>query len=319
ADGAEMPADIREHVRYPEDLFRVQSDQYTLYHITDPRQFFSEVDPWEIARDPSTAERPLIRNEPAEGQPRPMLPYYLLMNLPGEEELSFIIMQPFTPRARPNMVSFLVAKSDAEEYGEMIEYRLPAGSRQNGPGQVGDLINQNTEISAEFTLLGQGGSKVIQGSMLVLPIEESVMYVQPIYIQAETTSTAPAQNAFGVPIPDESEGIPEFKRVVVSYNGDIQMRNSLGEALDAVFGPGTGAAVDQQPDEPSDGAPSDGIPSDVPEEVAALVEAAEQALVEADEALRNGDLGTYAEKVAEAQDLISRATALIGEAATANG
>lgn len=305
-DGAEMPEDIRRHLRYPEDLFRVQSDQYTLYHITDPRQFFSEVDPWEIARDPSTADRPELRNEPADGQPRPMLPYYLLMNLPEEEELSFIIMQPFTPRARPNMVSFLVAKSDSDEYGDMIEYRLPAGSRQDGPGQVGDLINQTTEISAEFTLLGQGGSRVIQGSMLVLPIEESVMYVQPIYIQAENSTASSSQNTFGVPVAEDTSGIPEFKRVVVSYNGDIQMRDSLGEALDAVFGAGTGGAVDQPGSEVDPEA-------DVPDQVIGLVEAAEQALIEADAALRDGDLGTYADKVAEAQDLIARATDLIAQ------
>jgi hypothetical protein len=308
-DGDQMPDDIRSHLRYPEDLFRVQSDVYTLYHITDPRQFFSEVDPWEIARDPSTADRELLRVETSDGQARPMLPYYLLMNLPGEGELSFIIMQPFTPRARPNMVSFLVAKSDADSYGEMIEYRLPAASQQDGPGQVGDLINQETEISAEFTLLGQGGSKVIQGSMLVLPIQESVLYVQPIYIQAETSTATSPPTGFGL-APEAASGIPEFKRVVVSYNGDIQMRDTLGQALDAVFGAGTGAAVDQEPGAEPGAEP--GEPSaEVPEEVAALVEAAEQALADADEALRNGDLAGYAEKVDEAQDLITRAVALV--------
>ena len=287
-------------------LFRVQSDQYTLYHITDPRQFFSEVDPWEIARDPSTADRAQLRIPEREGETRPMLPYYLLMALPGEEDLSFIIMQPFTPRERPNMVSFLVAKSDPDEYGEMIEYSLPAATQLDGPGQVGDLINQNTDISAEFTLLGQGGSRVIQGSMLVLPIEESIVYVQPIYIQADSASSgsqATQVPGFGVAQTAEATGIPEFKRVVVSFDGDIQMRNSLAEALDAVFGEGS-VPVTEPP-------PSTGDGVEVPEEVASLVAAAEQALVEADTALRNGDLGTYADKVAEAQGFIERATALI--------
>jgi uncharacterized membrane protein (UPF0182 family) len=300
-DGSEMPADIRDHMRYPEDMFRVQSDQYTLYHITDPRQFFSEVDPWEIARDPSDADRAALRDPDVGGSARPMLPYYLLMSLPDEEDLSFIIMQPFTPRARPNMVSFLVAKSDADSYGEMIEYRLPAATQQDGPGQVGDLINQDTDISAEFTLLGQGGSKVIQGSMLVLPIEESVLYVQPIYIQAANSTASSVQSIPGAG--DQGTGIPEFKRVVVSYNGEIQMRDTLGEALDAVFGAGTSTVVDQ----PTNGEP--GV--EVPEEIAALIEAAEQALVDADAALRDGDLGLYDEKVTEAQSLIERAAALI--------
>ncbi len=304
-DGSEMPADIRSHLRYPEDLFRIQSDQYTLYHITDPVQFFNAVDPWEIARDPSTADRAALRVQQRDGETRPMLPYYLLMNLPGEEDLSFIIMQPFTPQERPNMVSFLVAKSDAESYGEMIEYRLPAATQLDGPGQVGDLINQNTDISAEFTLLGQGGSKVIQGSMLVLPIEQSILYVQPIYIQAETTSTSSptTQTATGVVAEEAATGIPEFKRVVVSYGGDIQMRDTLAEALDAIFGEGSVPVV-----EPPAGG-GDGV--EVPQEIAALVEAAEQALIEADSALRSGDLGTYADKVAEAQGFIERATELI--------
>lgn len=306
-DGAEMPADIRDHMRYPEDLFRIQSDQYTLYHITDPRQFFSEVDPWEIARDPSDADRPTLRNPDVNGSARPMLPYYLLMSLPDEDDLAFIIMQPFTPRARPNMVSFLVAKSDADSYGEMIEYRLPAATQQDGPGQVGDLINQNTEISAEFTLLGQGGSKVIQGSMLVLPIEESVLYVQPIYIQAANSTATSAQAVPGAD--DQATGIPEFKRVVVSFNGDIQMRDTLGEALDAVFGADTSTVVDQ---------PTGGDPDvEVPEEIASLIEAAEQALIDADAALQDGDLGAYADSVVEAQSLIERAAALIAAEANA--
>jgi hypothetical protein len=170
---------------------------------------------------------------------------------------------------------------------------------------VGDLINQDTEISAEFTLLGQGGSKVIQGSMLVLPIEQSIMYVQPIYIQASSGSSAPVTvPAFGGQAAQEvPTGIPEFKRVVVSFGGDIEMRDTLDEALDAVFGEGT--APDVEPPSPGE----DGVV--VPEEVAALVDAAEQALADADAALRTGDLGTYSEKVAEAQGFIERAAAII--------
>lgn len=234
-----------------------------------------------------------------------MLPYYLLMSLPGEDNLSFIIMQPFTPKDRPNMVSFLIAKSDPDQYGEMIEYRLPAATQLDGPGQVGDLINQNPDISAEFTLLGQGGSSVIQGSMLVLPIEQSILYVQPIYIRADsaggsTASTPSTSTGFGTGTTQtQISGIPEFKRVVVSYNGDIQMRQSLSEALDAIFGAGETSQ------------PPSGTGTVVPEQVASLVDAAQQALAEADAALRSGDLGTYASKVAEAQGYIQRASDII--------
>jgi hypothetical protein len=289
-------------MRYPEDLFRVQSDQYLLYHITDPRQFFNRVDPWEIARDPSNAERPTLRNRDTSS--RPMLPYYLLMSLPDEQDLSFIIMQPFTPAERPNMVSFLIAKSDPGAYGQMIEYRLPAATQLDGPGQVGDLINQNPDISAEFTLLGQGGSNVIQGSMLVLPIEQSILYVQPIYIRADSadSSSSPASTpGFAAPPTQTTQsGIPEFKRVVVSYNGDIEMRATLAETLDSIFGVSDTA----QP-------PSGGSTTEVPQEVASLVDAAEQALADANTALLSGDLGTYADKVAEAQGYVQRAADII--------
>jgi hypothetical protein len=142
--GSEMPADLVEHLRYPEDMFRLQSDMYTIYHMTDPTQFFSSVDPWVIALDPSTSERTVnfrsrVLND-APANEKPMLPYYLLMKLPEDQEdidPSFIIMQPFTPRGRPNMVSFMVAKSGPEDYGQIIDFRLPSGTLQQGPRQVG--------------------------------------------------------------------------------------------------------------------------------------------------------------------------------------
>ena len=198
-----IPEELRDHLRYPEDLFRIQSDMYLLYHMTRPQDFFNNVDPWQIASDPSTSDRTELRGvfiDDEGNQLRPMLPYYLLMRLPGEEQLSFLIMQPFTPQNRPNMVSFMVAKSGPESYGQIIDYRLPAASAQQGPGQVGNFINQDPEISAEFTLLGQGGSEVIQGNMLVVPVEESLLYVQPIYIRANPEGSG------------DSSGIPEFKR-----------------------------------------------------------------------------------------------------------
>jgi uncharacterized membrane protein (UPF0182 family) len=292
-DGSEMPQEIRDHLRYPEDMFRVQSDMYTLYHMNDPNVFFRVADPWEIAVDPSNSSRADLRGQFAE---RPMLPYYLLIQLPGDEELSFVIMQPFTPLDRPNMVSFIVAKSGPAEYGRLIDFRLPAQTAQQGPGQVGEFINQSPEISEQFTLLGQGGSRVIQGNMLVIPIEESLLYVQPIYIAADQAGAA------------TDEGIPEFKKVVVSYDGNIQMRDSLAEALAAVI-PG----LDVGPGDPGDpGAPGD--PGVIPEEISALVAAAEAALADADAALRNGDLATYGAKVQEATDLIRRAQILLAAA-----
>lgn len=294
-EGSQMPDELRQHLRYPEDMFRIQSDMYRLYHVTTGPEFYSEVDPWQIARDPSTSPRPALRGDGLTGGgSRPMLPYYLLMRLPGDDEQSFIVMQPFTPRDRPNMSAFLVAKSGPADYGQLIDFTLPSERAQPGPGQVGDLINQDTAISEQFTLLSTGGSQLIEGAMLVVPIEESLLYVQPIYVAADTGGTA---------------GVPELNRVIVSFDGQIEIRDTLAEALEAVFGKGAGGGpTTTTTTQPPDGGPS--IPSDV----AALIAAAQQAFTDADQALRDGDLALYAQKVAEAESLIAQAAELIAQA-----
>ena len=288
SDASEMPETLPDNLRYPEDLFRVQSDMYTAYHVTSPQVFFNEGDLWQIARDPSSVNAVLdietLRGGSGTGT-RPMLPYYLLMTLPEEEATSFLIMQPFTPRATPNMVGFLVAKSDPNAYGEMIQYQFPQGNPPDGPNQVGGRINQNTTISGEFTLLGQQGSEIVQGNMLVVPVEESVVYVQPVYLQGT------AQNA-----------LPELKRVVVVFEDRIIMRPTLNEAIAVIFG--------TEPTDPGTG-PDD--PIQVDGTVAELLQQAEDAFDAADTALRAGDLARYAEQVEEAQALIAQALALIAE------
>jgi hypothetical protein len=282
---AELSPDIISHFRFPEDLFRVQTDMYTLYHMTEPDQFYTVADPWQIARDPSNSPRPALRAPFADD---PMLPYYLLMKLPGDDTLSFLLMQPFTPRDRPNMVSFMVAKSGPlEEYGRIIDFALPADSQIDGPGQVGNFINQDPVISAEFTLLGQTGSRVIQGNMLVIPIEESLLYVQPVYISADDEGSA--------------GGIPEFKRVVVSFDGQIEMRDTLDQALEAIFGDSTGG--DGDPTQPPTGT--------VDEQVGQLLQRAADAFAEAELALRRGDLVAWAEKIDEAQQAVEEAARLV--------
>ena len=168
-----------------------------------------------------------------------MLPYYLLMELPEEDRLSFLLMQPFTPLSRPNMSAFVVAKSGPlEEYGEIIEYAMPRDRQIDGPGQVGDFIDQDPVASAEFTLLGQEGSEVIRGNMLVVPIEDSLLYVQPIYLAADTGGT----------------GIPQFKRVVASFNSRIEIGESLDEVLIELFGtPGRTAPTEARTEAPTAG------------------------------------------------------------------
>ncbi len=298
-DGSELPEPIRQHLRYPEDLFRVQTDMYRFYHVTDARVFFNVSDPWQIARDPSNSPRPELRQvfqEPSGDRYNPMLPYYLLMELPGEEKLSFLLVQPFTPQNRPNMVAFMVAKSGPtlEEYGKIIEYSLPGDSQIDGPGQVGDFINQDPQISAEFTLLDQQGSEVIQGNLLVIPIEESLLYVQPVYIQASGQGS--------------DTGIPQFQRVIASYNRQIEIADSLDEALTALFGVPNGT-----PDEGAEGGGEVPPPpvGDIDEQVTTLLFQAEQAFEDAEAALQRGDLVGWATKIEEARDLIKQATDLI--------
>jgi uncharacterized membrane protein (UPF0182 family) len=296
-----MPAGLREHLRYPADMFRIQSDMYRLYHVTTGPEFFSEVDPWQIARDPSNAARADLRAPVRDSQGtayRPMLPYYLLMKVPGDPELSFILMQPFTPRDRPNMSSFLVAKGGPDDYGKIIDFTLPAERAQPGPGQVGDFINQDTVISEQFTLLGQEGSNLIQGAMLVVPVEESLLYIQPIYVAADSGGTS---------------GVPELNRVIVSFDGRIEIRDTLTEALTAVFGSSPPPVV--EPPGPGPEPPSD--PGLVPGDAAALIAAAQQAFDEANAALRAGNLGLYADKIAEAESLIQQASVLLAQSPAA--
>ncbi len=282
-DGSLISDELRSHLRYPEDMFRVQSDLYAAYHM-EPLVFYQEEDLWEVPGDPSTADPiEVLRGQRFEPGFDPMLPYYLLMELPEEDELSYLILQPFNPVDRPNMTSFLVAKSGPEDYGRMIDYALPRGIQTQGPTQVSARINQDPEISAAFTLLGQQGSRIIQGNLLVVPIKDSIVYFQPVFLQGE-------QNP-----------IPQLTNVIVVYGNQVVLGSSLDAALEEVFGEGTG--------EPSRPPPTDG---EVPGDVLSLLEDAEAAFQAAEMALREGDLAEYQRQIDLAQDLISQALEMAG-------
>jgi uncharacterized membrane protein (UPF0182 family) len=221
-----------------------------------------------------------------------MVPYYLLMSLPGEDDLSYLMLQPFTAENRPNMVSFMVAKSDPDEYGELIDFVLPRDAFIDGPGQVGARINQNPEISREFTLLGQEGSEVIQGNMLVVPIEESILYVQPIYLAGDVGA------------------LPEFKKAIVVFGDRIVMRDTLPEALAAIFGDAPPVEDGEEPGDGDGEEPGDG---QLPGDVQSLLEEAGAAFERADQALRDGDLAAYQQEVENAQRLIDEARSLLAD------
>ena len=274
-----MSSELLDHIRYPEDLFTIQSDMYRDYHMTDPRVFYADEDPWVIPSDSSTTPRvATLRGEFTEIGFKPMLPYYLLMSLPGESDLSYLIFQPFNPENRPNMQSFLVADADPENYGQLIDFRLPKGEFVDGPSQVATRINQDPDISQIFTLLDQQGSSVIKGNLFVVPINQSILYYQPIYLQGE-------QNP-----------LPEFKFVVVVFQDRIIMEESLSEALASVFG-GDFATEDVEDTEG--------------ESTLELLEKATKAFEKAQEELQNGNLGLYQNLVEQAQQYVDLALELL--------
>lgn len=301
-DGSEMSDELRNHIRYPEDMFRLQSDIYATYHQLDSQDFFQDEDKWEIPLDPSTSDRPLVRGDTIDqlGQVRQetkvSLPYYLLMRLPDEEELSYLILQSFNPASRQNMTAFMVAKSDPGEYGKIVDYRLPRGELINGLQQVSTRIDQDPVISQQFTLLGQQGSEIIRGNMLVVPVEESLLFVQPIYLKGEQVL------------------LPEFKRVVVVFGEEAPpiMRETLDAALEEIFGLSARTPVPASGEQPADAADAPARPEGTgPEDLATLIGEIEGLFEEADTALRSGDLGGYQEKVNEVARLVERLRGLL--------
>ena len=272
---SEMSSELLDHIRYPEDLFTIQSDMYRDYHMTDPRVFYADEDPWVIPSDSSTTPRvATLRGEFTEIGFKPMLPYYLLMSLPGETDLSYLIFQPFNPENRPNMQSFLVADADPENYGQLIDFRLPKGEFVDGPSQVATRINQDPDISQIFTLLDQQGSSVIKGNLFVVPINQSILYYQPIYLQGE-------QNP-----------LPEFKFVVVVFQDRIIMSETLSEALAIIFGD---VEIDYDMEESEGESPLD------------LLAKATIAFEQAQEQLQKGNLGKYQELIEQAQQYVDLA------------
>ncbi|HEX5696920.1 MAG TPA: UPF0182 family protein, partial [Acidimicrobiia bacterium] len=297
----EMPEGLEEHLRYPQDLFRLQGQLYLEYHVNDANELFSGNDAWSLPLDPATINRDsgsLGGSELLFGDVRDpttaelryrreILPYYLLTKLPGEEDLSYLLLQPFTPSSRRNMSSFLVADSTPGRYGRLIDFRMPQGDFVDGTEQVGQRIDQDGDISQQFTLWDNQGSTVIKGDMLVVPIEDALLYIQPIFLEAE------------------GGGIPEFRRVIVVYGDQVEWAETLDLALAQVFGEGTGGEPVEPPTPPGG------------ETVAELLAEAAAAFQQADDALTAGDLAEYQRWVNEAERLIDEAQAILESAVEA--
>jgi uncharacterized membrane protein (UPF0182 family) len=203
-----MPAALQAHLRYPIELFEVQSERLLTYHVTDPQVFYNGDDRWQV---------PL---EIYGGQQTPVLPYYAILRLPTAENEEFVLLHPFTPSGRNNLVAWMAGRSDGDNYGRLLLYQFPKQRLVFGPEQIQARINQTPDISRQITLWNREGSRVIEGNLLAIPIEQSLLYVEPLYIEAERNS------------------LPSLTRVIVVYGETIVMRPSLRECLETIFGPG---------------------------------------------------------------------------------
>ena len=215
-----MPADLRAHVRYPEDLFRVQTMLYATYHMTNPETFYHREDEWQIPGGAGTTG-PIGAERGAAGE---AFMRHMVMRLPGESEPEFILMRPFTPRQKDNLSAWMVARNDGANYGKLAVYRFPRQRLVFGPNQIVNRINQDTEVARQITLWDQRGSEVLRGELLVLPVEGTLVYVQPLYLRAQ------------------GGRIPELKRVVAAQEGRVSMGESLDAALAGLYGQPTPAA-----------------------------------------------------------------------------
>ncbi len=245
-DLSQLSGDLKQHLRYPEDLFTIQADKYRSFHMTPPQVFYNQEDLW------------MLPQQNYAGTALPMQPYYILMKLPGSDELQYLLMTPFSPQNRDNMVAWMAARCDFPEYGKILVYQLPKDKLVLGPMQIEAMIDQNTTISQQLSLWDQKGSKVTRGNLIVIPIENSFMYVEPVYLTAIGTN------------------IPQLKRIIVVSGDKVVMEPTLDGALGALFGT-------QQPQEKTAQAPSR-----QPE----LGQARTQ-LEEAQKAIQQGDWGKF--------------------------
>lgn len=200
---AEMPPDLKKHIRYPRELFAIQTALYATYHMTDPKTFYNKEDLWEI---PSYSKTPMV-------------PYYLIMKLPEEKKEEYVLFMPYTPAKRDNLAAWFAARCDVPNYGQLIAYTFPRDRLVYGPRQIDARIDQDSYISQQITLWGQRGSQVIRGSLLVIPVETSLLYIQPLYLAAE-----------------DKGGLPELRRVIVAYENNVVMEDNLELCLQKLFG-----------------------------------------------------------------------------------
>jgi uncharacterized membrane protein (UPF0182 family) len=291
-DRSEISPELMGHLRYPEDLFKVQRELLRRYHVTDPQAFYGGQDFWRVPADPTAdgAATAVTTTGDAEGKAQP--PYYLTLQMPGQEAPSFSLTSTFVPVNRPQLAAFMaVNAAPGEDYGTIRVLQLPRNTAVPGPGQVQNNIKSKPEITQQLTLLSRGGQAQIQfGNLLTLPVGGGLLYVEPLYVRAATGTSYPL-----------------LQKVIVAFGDQIAMGDSLQQALDAVFRGESGAATGEQP--PPRGGPTTPAPSDAAAQLAAAITAAQQAYADGQVALQAGDFAKYGEAQKRLATALERAAA----------
>jgi uncharacterized membrane protein (UPF0182 family) len=269
-----MPEDLRNRLRYPHGIFSLQASTFATFHMTNPAVFYNREDQWEIP------------TFDVNGQSRAMEPYYTIMKLPGETGPEYIQMLPFTPRQKDNLAAWMVARSDGGNYGHLRVFQFPKQTVVFGPKQIAARISQDQLIAPQITLWNQQGSQVIQGTLLVIPIEESLLYIRPLYLRAGAAGGR----------------IPELKRVIVAYQNQIVMEERLDQALDRLFPPGAPSPAAPPPVEAAPPEPQEeGAP-----QTATLAQQAREHYDRAMRAQRDGNWALYGEEIKKLGEVLQR-------------
>jgi uncharacterized membrane protein (UPF0182 family) len=275
---SEAPPELARHFRYPERLFDIQTEMFASYHVTDPAAFYNGEDRWDVARES-------VAGATQSGETQEMEAYYMTLPLPGETEANFKIVRPFTPNNRQNMTAWMAGQWNPDGSPRLVVFRFPRQENVFGPQQVEARINQDPQISSQITLLDQSGSRVLRGNLLVIPIGETVLYVQPMYLQATASSGAP----------------PELRFVIVATQGQVEMRPTLEAALAAIASDDAAAASGQ----PAKGATTSPAPAPAPVPTnQTAARAALTALDQAQQARDAGDLNGYEASMLELRRLL---------------
>ncbi len=265
---SEMPEDLQNHIRYPVDMFMIQAEKFSLYHMTNPTMFYNKEDKWNMPTEQYGNEE------------QRMEPYYTITKLPGEEMSEYVLIMPFTPKDKKNMIAWLAARSDGKNYGNLLAYQFPKQELVYGPMQIEARIDQDTTISQKLSLWDQRGSSVIRGNLLVIPVEDALLYVEPLYLQS-----------------DQSK-MPELRRVIVSHGNEVVMEPTLDLALQRIFGEDTGTPEPPQEEQP----PADGTVETNRE----LIDKANRLYTTAQDRLKSGDFSGYGETMDELKDVLQK-------------